>query len=148
MFTTCVIRLTHWSLGLTAPADLTDAFFDSQATSAPGDRRRDTRLLAGCRAIACSRLDLQLFLDGRGQSLPVAATRCRRHSFDGDRAARFGYGTIARLTHSPIHRPLTKSPSKTVLITGQFGFEQQVVRVFFVAVGEGHDRPGRPTCRA
>ena len=36
VFTTCVIRLTHWSLGLTAPANLTDAFFNLQTTSAPG----------------------------------------------------------------------------------------------------------------
>ena len=50
-------------------------FLRQRADAVIHDRRGDARLLAGRGASARSRLDLQLFLDGRGLSLPLAAAR-------------------------------------------------------------------------
>ena len=138
-FTGGVIRLTHWSLGLTASEARVTAFFGEAGDAAGRDRHGDACLLAGGGAPAGSRLDLQLFLDGGGVSLSLAAARRRRHALDRARAGWMTYPRVRlvrrgpghepfaelrrRLNegrlHAPTHRPLTKSPSNTVLITGR-----------------------------
>ena len=76
-----------------------------------------------------------------------------RHDVDGTppdeiEPAGLGSGTIAAPDSFAHPSPAHEIPLEHRADHGTFGFEQQVIGVFFVAVRAGIRSPGRPTCRA